>query len=334
MNRQNDVDNSIKLNYNYNMKSGIYKITNICNGKIYIGLSKNLTRRFSWHKYNLRNGCHDNSHLQRAWDKYGENSFLFEIIEECSVDKLSEKEKYWIDFYGGFESDKLYNLRDGGETGNTLSKEVINKIRQKNLGKPCFWKGKHLPKEMIEKIRMAQKGKKLSPEHREKAVSTLKKYWNGKPGYWTGKTITEEHRENLKKAHLGQKSWNKGNKGMISEETRKKLRESHLGHRHPEEVKRKISEGHKGKFVGEETRKKLSEANKGQRRYWIYKGKKSTTVPLEKIEFYLSKGWKRGKGENKRIWINNGLISKMVFEKDLYQYDLKIWKRGRIFHER
>ena len=249
---------------------------------------------------------------------------------------MSEKEKYWIDFYGGFESDNLYNLRDGGEKGNAHSEEVKEKIRQANMGNPCAWKGKHLPEEMREKISLAQKGKKLSPEHKEKACETLKKYWKSQSnrGYWSNHKMTPEHIENLRKSHMGQKSWNKGNRGLISDETRKKLRTSHLGHKHSDEVRKKISEGHKGRIVGEETRKKLSEANKGQRRIWIFKDGVSTTVAPEKINEYLSAGWQRGKGEPKRIWINNGQDNKMIFESELDSYDQNIWQKGRFFHEK
>ena len=60
---------------------GIYKITNLKNHKIYIGSSNNIMRRWYEHLRDLKNQKHCNSHLQNAWNKYGENNFLFEIIE-------------------------------------------------------------------------------------------------------------------------------------------------------------------------------------------------------------------------------------------------------------
>ena len=130
---------------------GIYKITNIENNKIYIGLSRNLLKRLYNHKYHLRRNTHQNDHLQKAWNKYGENSFKFEIIEVCEDDRLNEREIYWINYYGGYESDNLYNVRDGGDS-QKHSKETIEKIRKSNLGNPSFWKGKHLPEEIRQKI--------------------------------------------------------------------------------------------------------------------------------------------------------------------------------------
>ena len=259
------------------MDSGIYKITNIINGKMYIGLTKNLKRRFNWHKYHLRKNKHENCHLQHAWNKYGENSFSFSILEECEQEKLSEREKYWINFFGGYESPNLYNMKDGGEKGNAHTKEVKEKISQANKGKSCVWKGKHLPEETKEKIKNAQKGRKLTPQRRERAIATLRKYWQDKHGYWLGKTMSEEHRQKLRESHKGQKSWNKGNKGMISDETRQKLINSHLGHKH-----------------NEETRKKMSISRKGKSRLWVNKNGKISTIKPEQLEEYLSLGWKRG----------------------------------------
>ena len=64
------------------MTCGIYKITNTANGKVYIGSSVDVHGRFNCHRSDLRNNRHGNQHLQNAWNLYGENSFVFEIIEE------------------------------------------------------------------------------------------------------------------------------------------------------------------------------------------------------------------------------------------------------------
>jgi group I intron endonuclease len=57
---------------------GVYKITCLENGKIYIGSSKNINSRWNNHRWNLRNGKHHNYFLQSDWDMYGEDVFVFE----------------------------------------------------------------------------------------------------------------------------------------------------------------------------------------------------------------------------------------------------------------
>lgn len=80
---------------------GIYKITNTNNNHYYIGQSRNITNRWKQHKEAAIN-INDDSYeypLQRAFRKYGINSFLFEVLETCSIDKLNEREQFWIKEY-------------------------------------------------------------------------------------------------------------------------------------------------------------------------------------------------------------------------------------------
>lgn len=79
----------------YKNVCGIYKI--ICNGeKFYIGSSKNIQQRFYKHRRELRKGVHKNEHMQNAYNKYGEECFYLEIVEECSIDEQYSKEQYYI----------------------------------------------------------------------------------------------------------------------------------------------------------------------------------------------------------------------------------------------
>lgn len=77
------------------MKIGIYKITNP-EGEIYVGQSKNIDQRFETYK-NIR--CPKQHDLYNSLKKYGWFNHKFEIIEECSIDELIEKEKYYIKLY-------------------------------------------------------------------------------------------------------------------------------------------------------------------------------------------------------------------------------------------
>ena len=69
------------------MTCGIYKITNKQNDKFYIGSSTNIEMRWYAHKSYLRRNVHANQHLQNAWNKYGEDNFIFSILPKVNHNK-------------------------------------------------------------------------------------------------------------------------------------------------------------------------------------------------------------------------------------------------------
>ena len=81
------------------MLQGIYEIVNWQDGKAstYIGSSVDIERRWKQHRGILRRGTHDNSHLQRAWNKYGEDAFVFNVLEEVGTDMLLVMEQEYLD---------------------------------------------------------------------------------------------------------------------------------------------------------------------------------------------------------------------------------------------
>ena len=88
----------LKRDDNIYSRIGIYGIRNLLNGKVYIGKTgMNFGDRWDSHRSLLNNGKHDNPHLQKAWDKYGQDNFEFIIIEDCGIDELSDREKYYIE---------------------------------------------------------------------------------------------------------------------------------------------------------------------------------------------------------------------------------------------
>jgi group I intron endonuclease len=90
----------------------IYKTTNLINGKIYIGKDKHDNPKY------LGSGKRLNSAIQ----KYGQESFLKEIIEYCNSEKhMLEREKYWINHFDSTNRLFGYNLTKGGEGGDTFT---------------------------------------------------------------------------------------------------------------------------------------------------------------------------------------------------------------------
>jgi group I intron endonuclease len=69
---------------------GIYKITCTQNKKVYIGSSGNINQRWYRHKHNLKKNT-SNPNLQNSYNKYGISSLLFQVIEECVLNKLIER---------------------------------------------------------------------------------------------------------------------------------------------------------------------------------------------------------------------------------------------------
>ena len=100
---------------------GIYKITNTTNNKCYIGQSRDIEAR--WAKHLSAYKSSPDWELYRAFKKYGISAFKFEIIEECSIEELNEREIYWIAQYDSFNNG--YNMTLGGEACNGTNDKVV-----------------------------------------------------------------------------------------------------------------------------------------------------------------------------------------------------------------
>lgn len=113
--------------------SGIYKITNKTNGKIYVGQSIDIYKRWRQHLKQVRKGS--TSKFYNALRKYKEDNFEFEIIERCDQSIINDREIYWISQLNSFEEG--YNLTLGGEgsKGKVYSTEEKEKNRAKSIGR-------------------------------------------------------------------------------------------------------------------------------------------------------------------------------------------------------
>lgn len=111
--------------------SGIYKITCSGNGKVYIGSATNFCTRWSMHLHDLRNNKHHGDYMQNSYNKYGEESFQFEILEYVEdVDKLIVREQYWLDTIKPYNRDVGFNTLEhaGSALGATVSEETKYKL--------------------------------------------------------------------------------------------------------------------------------------------------------------------------------------------------------------
>ena len=114
------------------MSIGIYKIENLINGNKYIGQSQNINQRWRSHRAYAET---KDTPLYKAIRKYGIENFSFEILEECKIEELNDKEVYWINFYDSYRNG--YNQTIGGD-GNRhsvkLSEEQVFEIYKRLEG--------------------------------------------------------------------------------------------------------------------------------------------------------------------------------------------------------
>ena len=104
--------------------SYIYKITNNINGKIYIGKTmRSIKQRWKEHLANIKKEECKNRPLYRAINKYGVENFSIEKIEECSDIILSDREKYWIEYYNSFKNG--YNATKGGDGSPYIDRKLV-----------------------------------------------------------------------------------------------------------------------------------------------------------------------------------------------------------------
>lgn len=170
------------------MNCGIYRITNVVNNKVYIGNSRYLNRRWKQHKFHLNNNNHPNRHLQFAWNKDKSYSFDYFILEYCEIEKLLEREQYWIDKYKAFNDKLGYNLSQ--VAGSPMAGLKHTEETKKKIGAAS--KGKKLSEAHILRIKEANTGRIFSDEHKKKMSESGK-----------NKIISDEHKKKISLSLIG-----------------------------------------------------------------------------------------------------------------------------------
>ena len=115
---------------------GVYKITNLINNKVYIGsTTSSFKERFRQHRKYLRGNYHHSNKLQNAWNKYGSENFIFEVVEVTDKSTARTREGYWIQYFDSFKNGYNVTLSvNGGVLGTKLTLEHKQRISKANIG--------------------------------------------------------------------------------------------------------------------------------------------------------------------------------------------------------
>lgn len=215
---------------------GIYFIINTINGKVYVGSSRDVKSRWREHRSTLRRNKHRNEYLQNAWNKEGENAFVFTCAEQTGTlpeAELLEREQHWIESAIAADRSFGYNLRPTA-LRSVISEDTRLKLRNANLGK----------------------------RHSEETKAKLSASLTGKPGWNTGMKMSDDFRQKCKARQLGK---------TLSAETRKRLSESHrgkptwtLGKSLSAEHRKHVGAASKSRWADPEYKARLSAAHKAR----------------------------------------------------------------------
>ena len=208
-----------------NKLSGVYEIKNILNGHGYIGSAVNISSRWWRHKNDLQLGDHHSQYLQRAWNKYGEDSFEFNILLICDPKNNILYEQAYMD-----KMKPEYNISP--TAGSPLGVKHTAETR-KNMSVAK----RNITDETRRKMSIAQIGKTHSKETKRK-LSVINSGENN-PGF--GKHHSEETKRKLSIAVSGKKNHCFGKHHTA--ETKRKMSLAGVGRPKSEEHKRKISAG-------------------------------------------------------------------------------------------
>lgn len=184
------------------MVSCIYLITNLANGHMYVGQASNKDKRFKEHVKTLSGNYHCNVYLQRSWNLFGKECFRFEVLEECSIENLNDREQHYIDILNpeynmAPVAGSMLNYKHTKEARANMSKAHIGKSHhteehKKKLSermKGNQWNKGRKQSIQIEAMRMATKGKPKSAEQKAKMSASQK-----------GRVFSEETKRKMSEA--------------------------------------------------------------------------------------------------------------------------------------
>ena len=259
--------------------SGIYKIENIINHKVYIGQSKDIVNRLK--TGHLMLNAESNPYLKNAFIKYGFDNFSFEVIKETS--DLNYWEVFLIQIYHATDNNYGYNILPGGEGGDS---EVTRQswknpiIRQRHkIGTDLFWSSPE-----------GIKQKQINSENHKGSHTTRGKHWynNG-----TVNVLAFTCPEGFTEGRLGDFSHTEEEKQRRRDWYRNLTEEQKSVHN------KKAADARRGKPKSDRCRENISRANRGRRYY--------NNGIIEVMRFECPEGFVPGRCPSARESIRKGM---------------------------
>lgn len=192
---------------------GIYAITHVASGRVYVGSAVDTTMRWHIHRHHLNHGTHHAIRLQTAWADTGARAFTFRVLEVVAFKTdLLTREQWWIDELNTLFASSGFNSCPvaGSPLGTKHSEAARAKMRAAKLGKPAPWnvrKHTEAQNERHSAVMTGRKRKPMTAETKAKMAASS-----------TGKKHSPETQAKMSLA------WNKRRDVGVSEETRAKLR--------------------------------------------------------------------------------------------------------------
>lgn len=228
-----------------NHEAGVYSITNLKNGRVYVGSSISMCGRMLTHRRLLRRNKHGNQFLQNSWNKHGQANFKFDVIEECDPSEITTREQHWIDTLKAYDSEYGYNQ--------------ARYVEQNMLGR------KH-SKTSRAKMSASRKDNPLQAANQIAATKAAAIANRGKPR-------SQEVKDKMSKTRKARKFKN-------SLETRTAISKANKGRKHTPEAKAKMAEAIKKSWQTKKRRSYLKEQlsaehkqaiGEGVRKHWEMK---------------------------------------------------------------
>jgi len=120
---------------------GVYVLTHRASGRRYVGQSRNIGQRLAIHRSNAKIGLTDSA-LKRAFATYGIEAFDLRVVDTCEPEMLDELEQFAIEFFDSTNSERGWNARTGGRTGDSWVGEALERKAEINraLPKSAIWR--------------------------------------------------------------------------------------------------------------------------------------------------------------------------------------------------